>query len=387
MILEMCGGEPSEIEVAGKEPDGRAVIAFDPARVEKLTGLKLKPADITGPLKKLGFEIEGSGASLTVTAPSWRPDVHGAADLVEEVIRIAGVDHVPMTPMSRAPGVSKPVMTQGQKRNARARRVLAGRGLVEAVTWSFIPRADAEHFGGGQPELELANPISSEMSVMRPSLLPGLIAAARQNANRGFDDRALFEVGQIYRGDTARGSAHGGGGLRIGTARLAGGGRHWDGAAKPVDLFDAKADALAVLAALGLDPAKVQIARGAPDWFHPGRSGVIRLGPKNVLGVFGELHPQTLKAMDLDGPAAACELFLEAIPASRRKGSAKPPLELTDLQPVRRDFAFVLASDVLAGDVLRAAQGADKALIANVAVFDIFEGPSLGEGRSRSPSR
>ncbi len=381
MILEMCGGEPSEIEIAGKEPDGRAVIAFDPARVEKLTGLKLKPADITGTLKKLGFEIGGSGASLTVTAPSWRPDVHGAADLVEEVIRIVGVDHVPVTPMSRAPGVSKPVMTEGQKRNARARRVLAGRGLVEAVTWSFIPRGDAERFGGGQPELELANPISSEMSVMRPSLLPGLIAAARQNANRGFDDIALCEIGQIYRGDRPEDQLMAAAALRIGTARLAGGGRHWDGAGKAVDLFDAKADALAVLAALGLDPAKVQITRGAPDWFHPGRSGVIRLGPKNVLGHFGELHPQTLKTMDLDGPAAACELFLNGIPASRRKGSAKPPLELTDLQPVRRDFAFVLASDVLAGDVLRAARGADKALIATVAVFDIFEGPSLGEGR------
>ncbi len=381
MILEICGGEPSEIEVAGKEPDRKTVIAFDPARVEKLTGLKLKPAEITGTLKKLGFEIEGSGTKLTVSAPSWRPDVHGAADLVEEVIRIVGVDNVPVTPMSRVAGVSKPVMTEGQKRTARTRRVLAGRGLIEAVTWSFIPRGDAEHFGGGQPELELANPISSEMSVMRPSLLPGLIAAARQNANRGFNDIALFEVGQIYRGDKPEDQLMGASALRVGTAKLTGSGRHWDGAAKPVDLFDAKADALSVLASLGLDPAKVQIARGAPEWFHPGRSGMIRLGPKNVLGHFGELHPLSLKAMDLDGPAAAFELFLDAVPASRRKGSIKPPLDATDLQPVRRDFAFVLASDVLAGDVLRAAQGADKALIANVVVFDIFEGPSLGQGK------
>ena len=216
---------------------------------------------------------------------------------------------------------------------------------------------------------------------MRPSLLPGLIAAARQNANRGFDDIALCEVGQIYRGDEPDAQLMAAAGLRVGAAKLTGGGRHWDGAAKPVDVFDAKADALAALAALGLDPAKVQIARGAPDWFHPGRSGVIRLGPKNLLGVFGELHPLTLKAMDLDGPAAAFELFLDAVPASRRKGSAKPPLDITDLQPVRRDFAFVLASDVPAGDVLRAAQGADKALIANVSVFDVFEGPSLGAGK------
>lgn len=381
MILEICGGEPSELEVAGREPEGKTVVAFDPARVEKLTGLKLKPAEITATLKKLGFEVQGTCAELTVTAPSWRPDVHGAADLVEEIIRIAGVDNVPVTPMARAPGVSKPVMTEGQKRTARARRVLAGRGLVEAVTWSFIPRPDAEHFGGGQPELELANPISSEMSVMRPSLLPGLIAAARQNANRGFNDIALCEVGQIYRGDKPEDQLMAASGLRGGTAKLTGGGRHWDGAAKPVDLYDAKADALSALAALGLDPAKVQIARGAPAWFHPGRSGVIRLGPKTMLGHFGELHPLTLKAMDLGGPAAAFELFLDAIPASRRKGSMKPPLDAAGLQPVRRDFAFLLAADVPAGDVLRAAHGADKALIANVAVFDVFEGPSLGEGK------
>ena len=272
-------------------------------------------------------------------------------------------------------------MTERQKRVARARRVLAERGLVEAVTWSFIPRPDAERFGGGQPELELANPISSEMSVMRPSLLPGLIAAARQNANRGFDDIALFEIGQIFGGDKPEDQRIAAAGLRIGTAKLTGGGRHWDGAAKAVDLFDAKADALSVLAALGLDAGKAQIMRGAPSWFHPGRSGIIRLGPKNVLAAFGELHPQTLKAMDLDGPAAAFELFLEAIPVSRRKGSAKPALDIADLQPVRRDFAFVLNAEVLAGDVLRAAEGADKSLISHVAVFDIFEGPGLGEGK------
>ncbi len=381
MILEICGGEPSDLEVAGEEPDKKTVIAFDPAQVEKLTGLKLKTAEILGPLKRLGFEIGGSGAKLSVTAPSWRPDVHGPTDLVEEVIRIAGVDRVPTTPMVRAPGVTKPIMTERQKRVARTRRVLAGRGLVEAVTWSFIPRADAERFGGGQPELELANPISSEMSVMRPSLLPGLIAAARQNANRGFNDIALFEVGQIFQGDAPEDQLIAASGLRVRTAKLAGGGRHWDGAAKAVDLFDAKADALAVLSALGLDPAKVQVARGAPSWFHPGRSGVIRLGPKNVLAYFGELHPQTLKAMDLDGPAAAFELFVEAVPVSRRKGSAKPPLAIADLQPVRRDFAFLLNSEVLAGDVIRAAQGADKSLIADVSVFDVFEGPALGEGK------
>ncbi len=381
MILAICGGEPSEFEVAGREPDRKTVIAFDPARVEKLTGLKLKTSEVLGPLKKLGFTVEGSGARLKVRPPSWRPDVDGATDLVEEVIRVAGVDRVPTMPMERAPGVTKPVMTDGQKRISRARRVLAGRGLIEAVTWSFIPRADAELFGGGQPELELANPISTEMAVMRPSLIAGLAAAARQNANRGFSDFALFEVGQVYRGDRPEDQLIAAAGLRLGTAKLTGGGRHWDGAAEPVSLFDVKADALTLLAALGLDPAKVQIAREAPGWFHPGRSGVIRLGPKNVLGMFGGLHPQALKGMDLGGPAAAFEIFLEAIPVPRRKGSARPPLDLTDLQPVRRDFAFVLDSDTLAGDVMRAAQGADKALISDVTVFDVFEGASLGVGK------
>jgi phenylalanyl-tRNA synthetase beta chain len=381
MIQDMCGGEISELEIAGEEPDPKTVISFDPARVEKLTGLKVKPAEITTTLKKLGYTVEGSGSSLKVTAPSWRPDVRGPADLIEDVLRIAGVDRVPTTPMERAPGVTKPVMTEGQKRVSRARRVLAGRGLVEAVTWSFIPRPDAERFGGGQDELEVANPISTDMSVMRPSLLAGLTTAARQNANRGFSDLALFEVGQIYRGDRPEDQLVAASGLRLGTAKLEGGGRHWDGAARPANLFDVKADALALLAALGLDASKLQIARGAPDWFHPGRSGAIRLGPKNTLGYFGELHPNLMKAMDLDGPAAAFEVFIDAVPLPRRKGSVKPRLDITDLQPVHRDFAFLLGSDVLAGDVLRAAQGADKALITDVTVFDIFEGPALGEGK------
>jgi phenylalanyl-tRNA synthetase beta chain len=381
MILALCGGEPSTLEVAGSEPLRKTVIAFDTGRVERLTGLRLKPADITGSLKKLGFAVEGSGAELSVTAPEWRPDVHGSADLVEEIMRVVGINKVPATPMPRQAGVTRSVMTEGQKRVARTRRLLAGRGLVEAITWSFIPHADAEHFGGGLGELELANPISSEMSSMRPSLLPGLIAAARQNRNRGFDDVALFEVGQIYRGDRPEDQLTAASGLRTGTAKTSGSGRRWDGAAKPVDVFDAKADALAALAMLGFDPSKVQIAREAPNWFHPGRSGLIKLGPKTVLGAFGELHPDTLKIMDLGSAAAGFELFLDAIPPARKKAIARPPLAVSDLQPVRRDFAFVLASDALAGEVVRAAQSADKALISNVSVFDIFEGPGLGAGR------
>jgi phenylalanyl-tRNA synthetase beta chain len=381
LILDICGGEASELEVAGEVPDRKLVIAFDPARVEKLTGLALKPGEITGTLKKLGFKVDGKGAKLSVTPPSWRPDIHGSADLVEEVIRIVGVDNVPAVPLPRPIGVSKPLMTEAQKRIARTRRVLAGRGLVEALTWSFISKKDAELFGGGQPEVELGNPISTEMAVMRPALLPGLIAAARQNTNRGFNDLALFEVGQTFRGDRPEDQVTAAAGLRVGTAKLTGAGRRWDGVATQVDLFDAKADALAVLAVAGLDAGKVQLTRDAPAWFHPGRSGLIRQGPKNVIGAFGELHPEILKAMDLGGPAVAFEVYLAAIPAPRRKSSQKATLAAADLQAVRRDFAFAVGADVAAGDVMRAALAADKALIAGVSVFDVFEGASLGAGK------
>jgi phenylalanyl-tRNA synthetase beta chain len=263
----------------------------------------------------------------------------------------------------------------------RARRVLAGRGLVEAVTWSFIERKAARAFGGGQDALELANPISSEMSSMRPSLLPGLIAAAQKNRNRGFADLALFEVGQAYRGDGPEDQVMAASGVRAGAATLAGSGRHWAGAAREASLFDAKADVVALLAELGFDAGKAQVAREAPAWFHPGRSGVLRLGPKIVLAHFGEVHPDTLQALDVAGPLAAFEVFLQALPPQRRKGLARAPLEAADLLAVRRDFAFVLDAGVAAGDVIRAALAADKRLIAGVNVFDLFEAESLGAGK------
>ena len=381
MILEFCGGEPGEAVVAGDEPGRKTVIGFNPARVEKLAGAKFSNAEVVSTLKKLGFAVEGRAPALTVTAPSWRPDIHGAADLVEEVVRLSGADRIPSTPLPRAAGVSRPSLTPSQKRVLMARRALAARGLVEAVTWSFIGEAQARHFGGGQATLRLANPISSEMTDMRPSLLPGLIAAARANANRGFLDAALFEAGQIFAGDRPEDQSNAASGVRIGTARLIGGGRHWDGAAKAVDVFDAKADALAVLAALGLSPEKAQIARGAPDWYHPGRSGALQLGPKTALGYFGELHPETLKALDIAGPVAAFEIFIDRIPAPRRKGTAKGPLLASDFQPVQRDFAFLVDKAVDAAVVVKAAEGADKGLISRVNVFDVFEGQGIPAGK------
>jgi phenylalanyl-tRNA synthetase beta chain len=381
MILEFCGGEPSEAVVAGHEPDKKKVIDFDPARVEKLSGAKFSSGEVTSTLKKLGFTVEGRAPELKVTAPSWRPDIHGAADLVEEVVRLSGADRIPSTPLPREAGVLKPSLTPSQKRVLMSRRTLAARGLVEAVTWSFIGEEQARHFGGGQAALRLANPISSEMTDMRPSLLPGLVAAARANANRGLLDAALFEVGQIFAGERPEDQSNAASGVRIGTARLIGGGRHWDGAAKAVDVFDAKADALAVIAALGLPPEKAQIVRKTPDWYHPGRSGALQLGPKTVLGYFGELHPETLKALDIAGPVAAFEIFIDRIPAPRRKGTAKGPFLASDFQPVQRDFAFLVDKTVEAAVLVKAAEGADKGLISRVNVFDVFEGQGIPAGK------
>jgi phenylalanyl-tRNA synthetase beta chain len=264
----------------------------------------------------------------------------------------------------------------------RALRTLAGRGLVEAITWSFISRPAARAFGGGQDALELANPISTEMSSMRPSLLPGLVAAVQRNRNRGFSDLGLFEVGQIYRGDGPKEQLIAASGVRAGAAGLTGAGRHWEGATKDTDLFDAKADVVALLAELGFDASKAQVTRDAPQWFHPGRSATLRLGPKIVLAHFGELHPETLRALDVTGPvAAAFEVFIEALPPRREKKLARAALEALDLLPIRRDFAFVLRSAVPAGDVVKAALSADKQLITSVNVFDLFEAESLGAGK------
>ncbi len=379
MMLDVAGGAPSKKMVAGKPPIKVLPIPFAFSRVEKLMGLKVADAEIRRTLEALGFVIEGKGPVFQVTAPSWRPDVHGAADLIEEVARIAGLESVPSVPLPRLDGgVTRATLTDGQKRVRRARRTLAARGMIEAITWSFIRQREAEHFGGGAEALILANPISSEMTTMRPSLLPGLLAAVQRNRNRGFADVALFEVGQAYRGDQPADQFISAAGIRAGAARLSGTGRHWDSRVSDAGIFDVKADAVSLLQSLGFDAAKAQITRDAPAWFHPGRSATLRLGPKVVLAHFGELHPETLKLLDVSGPAAAFEIFLNALPPEKKKSRAKPALDATDLLPVTRDFAFVLDKGVAAADVVKAAQGADKALIASVKVFDLFEGGNLG---------
>ena len=384
MIVTLTGGQPSKAKVVGRAPVKKRVIGFDFDRVAKLTGLKLKDTEIKGILERLGCTLEAKGKTVKVTVPTWRPDVHGSADLVEEVVRIAGLDRVPSTPLPRTLGIARTVLTERQRRARRARRMLGARGLVEAITWSFVRRSDAQLFGGGADALELDNPISTEMSSMRPCLLPGLLTAVQRNRNRGFADAALFELGQAYRGDSPEDQYLAASGVRSGTARLMGSGRHWDGAAGEVDVFDAKADVFSVIAALGLDPNKAQITRDAPAWFHPGRSGTLRLGPKVVLAHFGEFHPETLRTLDVAPPAVGFEIFLDALPPEKRKSRAKAPLDAADLLPVRRDFAFVLDRSVAAGDVLRAAAGADRALIQDVAVFDVFSGGNLAEDGKKS---
>ncbi|WP_134497006.1 phenylalanine--tRNA ligase subunit beta [Microvirga pakistanensis] len=379
MVIDLCGGEPTEAVVAGQVPDTARVIAFPWSEVPRLSGLDVKPAESEEILKKLGFRVEGSGERVNVTPPSWRPDIEGKADLVEEVIRIAGVDRIEPQPLPRLEAaVAKPILTLIQKRTRLARRALAVRGLVEAITWSFISRQEAELFGGGDARLALANPIAAELSDMRPSLLPGLLKAAQRNADRGFGDVALFEVGQTFASDEPEGQSIKAAAVRRGTARAEGVGRHWDGGAQNVDAFDAKADVLALLAALGIPAGGLQIVAGGPAWFHPGRSGTLQFGPKNVVGAFGEVHPKILKALDLKGPMVAFELNLDAlVPPKAKPTKMKPKLSLPDFQPLTRDFAFVVGRSVAAADIVKAAQGAERQLIVGVDVFDVYEGTGI----------
>ena len=381
MVMEICGGTPSENVIVGKAHPEDRVIDFPLSEVKRLAGIEVPLPQVRGILSRLGFMMAGNGPVVKVAVPSWRTDVQGKADLVEEVVRIVGVDKVPETPFERGEASRKPVLTPIQLRTRCARRAAAERGMIEAVTWSFIPRQAAELFGGGLNELALANPIASDLSDMRPSLLPGLTTAAQANLDRGFSDIALFEVGQIFKGDRPEDQLVAAAGIRHGYASPSGIGRHWSGSAV-AEPFDAKGDALAVLAAAGAPMQALQIVPGGPDFLHPGRSGTIQIGPQNVLGHFGELHPRALEALDADGPLMAFEVVLNRIPqAKQRPTRAKPALELSPFQPVTRDFAFIVDAAVKAADVVRAAQSIDKKLISDVTVFDVYEGKGIDTGK------
>jgi phenylalanyl-tRNA synthetase beta chain len=369
MILDLCGGEASHIVTAGAVPDTARSYSLRKTRVKTLAGADVSPERQKQILTGLGFGVTETADAFTCSVPSWRPDVHGEADLVEEVCRIFGLDNIPPQPMERTSAIGKPVLNPLQRRMLAARRALAARGFNEAVTWAFLPEDHATLFGGGQPELKLANPISSELSDMRPSLLANLIAAAGRNMDRGFADMMLAEVGHAYAGDRPQDETLRAAGIRRGAFM----GRNVHGGARAADAFDAKGDALAVLEAAGAAVATLQIVSGAPAWFHPGRSGTIQMGPQNKLGHFGEIHPRVLAAMDVKGPLVAFELVLNAIPGSKSKGATRPPLVVSDLMPVKRDFAFVVDDTVEAEKLVKAARGADKALISDVTVFDLYK--------------
>jgi len=376
MILDLCGGEPSEVEIAGAVPNTARRYRHDPARVARLVGMDIPAPEQARILAALGFALDGDMAA----PPSWRPDIQGEADLVEEIARVASLAGLQGAPMARAPGVARPILTPMQRRESQARRRIAALGYAECMTYGFIDRAAAALFGGGSDAVRLENPISADMSHLRPDLLPGLLRAAARNQARGFADLALFEVGHVFPGGEPGEQSLQATGLRVGAT----GPRDPFGARRPVDLWDARADAEAALAAIGA-PASLMILRTAPAWFHRERSAVLSLGPRTPLAAFGELHPKILRALDLKGPAVAFTLRLEALPFPKSRAATRPALATSDLQPVERDFAFVLDARTEADTVLRAARAADKALIADVSVFDVFAGPraeaQMGEGK------
>ena len=375
MIIAICGGEASEPLIAGSVPTDTTTVDFAPSEVERLTGLTVADTEIMRILTALGFAVKKEkGGRFTVTAPSWRPDVAGPADLVEEVARIVGFDTLPEEPLPVLEGRRPLAISLGRRRAGDARRRLAARGLFEAVTWSFC-RGDQAALFGGADGLTLANPISVELDAMRPSPLPHLLAALQRNADRGWPGDGLFEVGPVYRGVEPDDQETVAAGVR--PARLV---RHWTNG-RAADVFDAKADALAALDAIGAPADKLQVA-AASEWWHPGRSGRLQLGPKLVLAEFGELHPRVLRALDVDGPIVGFEVYLDRAPAPRAKATkTKPPFAASELMPVRRDFAFVVDDAVAAGDITRAALGADKALVVDAAVFDVFAGEAIGAGK------
>lgn len=378
LVLEMCGTPQTavcDMDVAGQQPDHRRVIALPQDKCLRRAGVDVATAEQQKILSALGFDVQAGKDAFQVTPPSWRPDIDGAADLVEEIVRVKGYEHVPATSLMPPAAVTPVALDAQDQRLNAARRALASQGLMEAVTWSFMPSAIAGQFGDVPPELRLVNPISSDLDVMRPSLIGNLILAAKRNADRGFADVGLFEIGPAFKDTTPEGQTIVAAALRAGRTA-----RNWAQPVRAVDAFDAKADAIAALAAAGAPTASLQITADAPAWYHPGRSGALRLGP-SVLAYFGEVHPSVLAACDAEGPMAIAEIFTAAIPQSRAAGSAKPLLKMDALQAVSRDFAFVVDRAVTAARLVKAVRDADKNLIRDVNVFDVYEGDKVEAGK------
>jgi phenylalanyl-tRNA synthetase beta chain len=371
LIIDLCGGEASEILLTGEVPDLNATFPYSPTRVKTLGGTDVSEERQKEILTHLGFAIEPKGKDWMLTRPTWRPDIHGPADIVEEILRMEGYDAIPSLPFT-AP-LENPILTPTQKRRFMVRDVMAGRGLTEVMTYSFLSTELAKEFGGDDPKLNLLNPISQELSTMRPSILPNLLHSVNHNQNHSIMDVALFEVGPQYKDNTPEGQSLVASGLRVGNHNQS----SWNQKKEPVDMYDAKADALAVLEACGMK--KVQLTREAPNYYHPGRSGALKQG-KNILGYFGEIHPRQIKHFDLKGTVVGFEVILSNLQPPKTK-TAKAKLDLPNLLPVERDFAFVVDQSVEADAVLSAAtKGAGK-LFQNIRLFDVFEGASLGEDK------
>ena len=387
LILESCGGEPSEVVLAGKVPDGPAPVAFKPRDMKRLTGLDMPVKRMEQILRALGFEpvvppkAQHDAQTIWATkVPSWRPDVEGSADIVEELIRIEGYGKLPTEKLPAPAGLGV-VVTPLQNRVRTSRRVLAARGYLETVTWSFMHHERAALMIGGagnlQATLTIDNPIASDLDYMRPSMLANLAEAAQRNADHGADDVRLFEAGPVYPGDKPADQR-----MQIAAVMKTAKGRDWQGAPAPYNAFSAKADLFAILAALDQSPDKFQIGAADGAYWHPGRAGTLRLGPKQVIASFGELHPAFLKALRVDGPVLAIELSLDALPTPKaRPTKTRPALDKADQTPVKRDFAFVVDEKVAAGDIARLALKADPKLVVAARVFDVYRGASIGEGK------
>lgn len=379
LILEICGGTASDVVKAGDVPKWQRTIDYDPGYFKQHIGVDVPGDTQKSILEALGFKVEGK-AAWKIQPPSWRGDIEGKADITEEIIRIYGFDHIPATSVRPESAVSHPAETLNISRARKARTALAARGMQECVTWSFMGHDNARHFNDNKPidSLTLKNPISADLDVMRPSILPNLIEAAVRNHNLGFSDVALCEVGPVFASAKPEGQALIAAGIRAGNNAA----RNWSdaNAARAVDTYDVKADALAALEAASASTASVQITRDAPAYYHPGRSGALKQGP-NVLAYFGEIHPGVADALDIETPVAGFEVFLQNIPESKKKGTERPLLKLDPLQEVNRDFAFLVDEKTEADVLVKAAKSADKNLIKDAYVFDVYKGKGVEPGK------
>ena len=378
LILDMCGGQPSEVEVSGKVPVISKTIIMRPERVKELGGINISKAEVIDILKRLGFKVTDNDKTLEVTSPSWRCDIDREPDLVEEVLRIYGYNKIVGEPL---PASSRDIvagLSPMQKRIRMAKRRAAVCGLREVITWSFISSSQAMLFADPKPELILDNPVSSDLNAMRPNLLPNLITAAGRNSDRGIKSVALFEAGNQFYSDKIDGQNFVIAGIRRGQKNE----RHWQKNSEDINVYDAKADAISILNAIGVKADNAQVVAEAPAWYHPGRSGVIRLGPKNIMAYFGEIHPNILKKLDVKGPLVGFEIMLGNIPLPRSKvGNSRGPLKSSDFQSVERDFAFVVSKDLAAEQLVKVISSVDKKLIDRINVFDVYEGAGIDDGK------